>query len=47
MRELILYNPITWVTFFWLFAIVYSWCSNTFKLEGSWKNLDKSIHFKK
>ena len=46
MKEIILYNPISWITIFWLVAIFYSWCSSTFKLEGSWKNLDKSIHWR-
>ena len=48
--ELIIYNPITWILIFWiliiLFSYVYWYCKNTFKLEGSWKKLDKSINFR-
>ena len=45
--EFLLYNPIMWIIYFYVIAFFYAWCSNTFRLEGSWKKLDKSIHFKK
>ena len=48
--ELIIYNPIAWILIFWiliiLFSYVYWYCKNTFRFEGSWKKLDKSINFK-
>ncbi len=47
---LLLYNPIMWIVIFWiiilLFSYTYWYCKNTFRFEGSWKKLDKSIHFK-
>ena len=49
--ELLLYNPIVWRFIFWvvvtLFSYGYWYCKTNFRLEGSWKKLDKSIHFKK
>ena len=49
--ELLIYNPIAWMGIFWLVGIllshVYWYCKNTFEFKGSWKKLDKSIHFKK
>ena len=44
--EAILYNPIIWIIYFYVIAFFCAWCSNTFRFEGSWKNLDKSIHWK-
>jgi len=46
MLEQLIYNPISWIIIFWVVVILYAWCWITFKLEGSWKGLDKSINFK-
>ena len=49
--EAILYNPFTWILILLFVLIFWSWFlwwfRNTFRFEGSWKKLDKSIHFKK
>ena len=49
--ELVLYNPIIWIVGFWLFLIplsyAYWYCKRHFYFKGSWKKLDKSIHYKK
>ena len=45
MKNMI-YNPIVWITMFWVMVFVYGWINQTFKFEGSWKNLDKSIHWR-
>jgi len=48
--EFLIYNPIMWILFFILGGSFLSWlywyCKNTFELKGSWKKLDKSMHFK-
>ena len=48
--ELILYNPILWIVSLLfvsiLFSHLYWYCKRNFELKGSWKNLDKSIHWK-
>ena len=48
--EFLIYNPFTWILTLILGGSFFSWlywyCKNTFKLEGSWKKLDKSINFK-
>ena len=50
MLKLILYNPFTWITIIILFGCFLSWlywyCKHTFKFEGSWKNLDKTINWR-
>ena len=47
----ILYNPVVWVLFIIFGGSFLSWfywyCKTNFELKGSWKKLDKSIHFKK
>ena len=46
-KEFLLYNPIVWILVIILGGAFLSWlywyCKTTFKLEGSWKGLDKSI----
>ena len=48
--EALLYNPIVWVMGLLVFGICYSnlhwWCKTNLELKGSWKKLDKSIHWK-
>ena len=48
--EAILYNPFTWILILLFVLIFWSWFlwwfRNTFRFEGSWKKLDKSIHWK-
>ena len=48
--EYIIYNPFTWMLILLLGGCFLSWliwyCKTTFKLEGSWKKLDKSINFR-
>ena len=50
MLELILYNPFAWVAIILVVGIFlswfYWWCKHTFKFEGSWKNLDKTINWR-
>ena len=48
--ELLLYNPFMWAVSILFIGCFFSWffwwLKNTFKFKGSWKKLDKSIHFK-
>ena len=47
----LMYNPIVWVMGLLFFGIIFSqcywYCKTNFELKGSWKQLDKSIHWKK
>ena len=49
--ELLIYNPIMWVMYIILGGSFLSWlywyCKTNFKLKGSWKHLDKSIHWRR
>ena len=49
-KELILYNPIVWVLILVLGGSFLSWlywyCKTNFILKGSWRELDKSIHWR-
>ena len=46
----LLYNPIIWIMGVLFFGIAFSnlywWCKNNLELRGSWKKLDKSLHWK-
>ena len=44
---LLIYNPILWIVYFYLFFLVWGWFKANVELQGSWKNLDKSIHWRK
>ena len=48
--EVIFYNPFTWILILILGGAFLSWfCwwfKNTFRFEGSWSKLDKSIHWR-
>ena len=45
-KELLIYNPILWIVYFYLFFFVWGWLKANVELKGSWKQLDKSIHWK-
>ena len=49
-KEIILYNPFVWILVIVLGGAFLSWfywyCKTTFRLEGSWSKLDKSINFR-
>ncbi len=51
MLDMIIYNPFTWVIsllfFGCVFSYVYWYCKRNFELKGSWKHLDKSIHWRR
>ena len=50
-KYLLLYNPVVWVTLFIFGSCFLSWlywyCKRNFELKGSWKELDKSIHWRR
>ena len=50
MKELLFYNPIMWIVWFYvlciLFSYIYWYCKRHFYFKGSWKRLDKSIHWR-
>ena len=49
--ELILYNPVVWIALLLFGGCFLSWlywyCKTNFELKGSWKHLDKSIHWRR
>jgi len=49
-KEILLYNPFVWILVLILGGSFLSWfiwyCKTNFQLRGSWKNLDKSIHWR-
>ena len=50
IKELLIYNPIMWAKYIILGGAFLSWlywyCKTNFYLSGSWKELDKSIHWR-
>ena len=48
--KILLYNPIMWIVYFWVLTLLWSYaywyCKKHLYFEGSWKNLDKSIHWR-